>query len=133
MGFTSPPELVVDQGACSDPHPIHGKNQCLRNCLCAWNASIRALSSSGATAEFTTISYLPPQAQIAQQVVSEQSPPPKKYNTAGPSKHTAASTRTRRTHMSRAHCAGGRKFYLPQDEPVSYILPDELTVCTPHA
>lgn len=58
MGFTSPPELVVDQGACSDPHPIHGKNQFLPNCLCAWNASVGAMLSLIATAEFTMISYL---------------------------------------------------------------------------
>ena len=33
MGFTSPIQLVVDQGACSnEPHPIRGKNRFLRNC-----------------------------------------------------------------------------------------------------
>lgn len=73
MGFTSPLDLVVDQGACSNPHPIHGKNRFLHNC-CALGMSASERERNvefKSTAEFTIISYLPLQAHTAQQVASK--------------------------------------------------------------
>lgn len=78
MGFTSPLELVVDQGACSNPHPIHGKNRSLHNC-CVLRMSAPEQERNvefNSTAEFTMTSYLPPQAHRTQQVALKERPQP---------------------------------------------------------
>lgn len=78
MGFTSPLELVVDQGACSNLHPIRGKNRSLHNC-CVLRMPAPEQERNvefNSTAEFTVTSCLPPQAHRTQQVALKERPQP---------------------------------------------------------
>lgn len=61
MGFISPPELVVDQGACSDspPHPWQKIDSCITACVLGMSASEqwRTVELNN-TVEITKILYL---------------------------------------------------------------------------
>lgn len=58
MGFTSPLELVVDQGACSNPHPIHGKiDPCITAVLRMSAPEQERNVEFNSTAEFTMTTF----------------------------------------------------------------------------